>query len=303
MPASEKSPHSVCIVDVRIALESLRDTGEKGSITPEEIRAVYNNQASFILEASGGGRNGDLLNLFDIVNRFYCHWEIGRVARVEVSVKVCGKGIFTKRYAIPVNPYFEMDAGMMSSIMKRMNTPPDLMDIIKQRHGEHIRMGVGIDHDGGIKKMYFSEGEKNLYAYGFREDGFYGAKTYRMLREGNRKEAMSCIREIFGTNPGTDDIAPLFPVGGPCIVYNRFKVTGKEEKPSGYHISPPKKMKISELKRPLTQMGRLCRPDVDEREFYSWLDRMASAYLFWVGLGKDGHGGIEISLYVRNIDC
>lgn len=271
-------------------------------ITPDEIRAVYCNQASFILSASGSEPEGHSLSIFDMVNRFYSYWEIVRVARVEISVKVCEKGILRKRYTVPVNPYFEMDVGMMNRVLEYMNVPHGLLDFINRRHGERIRMGVGIDHDCGIKKVYFSEGEKNIYAYGFREDGKYGAKIYRILRDGNNEQVMSCVQSIFGPETRVGDIAALFPENGRYLVYDRFVLEDGRERPSGFHISPPKKMRIADLREPLTQMARLCRPALDEHAFNSWIERTSAGFLFWVGLGKDRDGSTEMSLYVRNID-
>jgi hypothetical protein len=281
---------------------SEKNTPATKEITPEEIRAVYCNQASFILSASGIGPEGQLLRIFDMVNCFYSYWEIARVARVEISVKVCGKGILRKRYTVPVNPYFEMDADMMNRMLECMNVPHGLLDFINGRHGERIRMGVGIDHDRGIKKVYFSEGEKNIYAYGFREDGRYGAKIYRILRDGNNEQVMSCVRSIFDPGTSVDDIAALFPENGRYLVYDRFVLEDGREIPSGFHISPPEKKRIADLREPLTHLARLCLPDLDEYAFNSWINRTSAGFLFWVGLGKDRGGNMEMSLYVRNID-
>ncbi len=273
------------------------------TITREEIRAVYHAQASFILSASGSGPCEDLLGIFDMVNFFYHHWSIRRIARVETSIKVCGKGVFRRRYAVPVNPHFTMDEEMMVSMVRCMNPPSRLLDLITRRHGARIRMGVGIDHDNGIKKVYFSEGEEKIYAYGFRENGEYGEKAYRILREGNHGEVMFCIRDVFGPDTEVGDASALFAQEGRYIVYDRFALEDGRERAAGYHISPPLKKKIADIKGPLMQMALFWCPGLDEQAFYDWIYKTASGYLFWIGLGKDRHGGAEMSLYVRNIDC
>jgi hypothetical protein len=285
----------------RISLPG-RDALSIDAVTPEELRAVRYNQASFILSAAGSDPDGSLLSVFDMVNSFYRRWGVERVARVEISMKLCPGRICRRRYAVPVNPYFEMSADMMNRVLESMQVPAELLRLINSKHGEHIRMGVGIEDDGGVRKAYFSEGEKTLFAYGFRDDGQYGSKIYRMLRDGSGKEVMACMRESLGPWFDAGAVAEIFSENSGHIVYDRFVVKDGRETPSGFHISPFKKMRIAELREPLTRLARQCRPDLDELQFNSWMEAMSEGYLFWIGLGEDRGGGVEMALYARNID-
>lgn len=268
----------------------------------QECSLVYHHQVSFLLNSANTTDKEEFIGLFNMINSLYHSWGIQKIARVETSIKVIRKGIERNRYTIPVNPYFDLDKERMNQILHYMKAPLKLIEVINARHSENIHIGVGIDQDNNMKKVYFPNPDKSISAYGYENNLDFGSKIYRLVSEDNYNDEVTRLKNIINSPQIVQLLFSIIPSQDWYIVYRRFDVKGDQQEHCGYHICPNKKTIIKDIKSSLCDLIEYTFPNIAKEEFMSWLENVGDAYFFWLGIGRDKDHELEFSIYIRNTD-
>ena len=258
-------------------------------------------QEKFILE-SAFGREEITLDLYRLICKLYYEWDKNHVVRVEPSIKINNLGINYERYSIPIP--LDIKPKHAEIILIEMGMPEDLVEILKLRYFNDLRMFVGADYKNNIKKIYFYDHKcKNMVCIEFGNKASYNYKIYNLVDPLNYGMAKENLKSLIDNNEILTLILEVVPFSDWFCVYDKMNYKVNKEMITGYHISIGNPPEIRDVLNYLTQIAEKlqgCSIDIKMR---TWLEYNSYSKLYWLSIGRNSKNYLETTFYVRPSNC
>jgi hypothetical protein len=271
-------------------------SGSENQTAQQQADEEYRRSRAFLLACGGPANKGRFLELYEKLSAVYRDWDIPRGCTVEVSVKLGASRLCRQRYAIPFNLHFDMDIETTRCLLFALGVPKTLVEHIIQRHCAPIYLGLGVDVDNGLHKIYFTMPNKSICAYAYLDDGRFGEAEYVLRSPFEYRGVLDRVNALSDTPVFGADLRSAFPESSWTIVYERRNCASLHA--NGFHICPGSEVIVGKVKDQIRHIVASAGFDVSD-QLESWLYAASSAKLYWVSLGFAPDRIAEFSLYAR----
>jgi len=261
-------------------------------------REVKSKSKIFILKNVNSDDYNGLSALYNLMCELYKAWGTGIEPDIEMSVKIGKDKICYNRYAIPVVGTPAVTLNMIKRVLEGIDAPPQLLDVIKERHTRRIRMIVGYDYDSGGKRIYFNEGDE-AYGYEFKDNLKFFTKRYILVHKTDYDKVIAHLKQMGFQNEFIETFLQILPLEYWSQVCERTNPLVDKENVIGYHIYSSRKVMVGEFGSSLRKIMSLINVESDKRRFDLWLQKNEESYLSWTGIAADKNGQAEVTLYIR----
>jgi len=261
-----------------------------------EIKANLDAKAFILKNADTTDKEG-LLQVYSAISELYDLWNTNGILDVEMSVKISHGQVIYDRYAIPIigTPIVSMD--MVSQLLDIIDAPKQLLDIIRKKHSQRIRMLVGFDYDSKGKRIYFNDGNQ-AFGYQFVDSSKYVVKYYTKVEKKDYNFVLDGLNEIFSSSEVLALLLNIIPFDKWTLICERKQFTAEREV-IGYHISTVNKPQICDIQEDMMLLVKRINTSIDSNKFKEWIDKNTESRLYWVGIGIDKERCPELTFYIR----